>query len=280
MNRKYGQPVLSAVQGLALVGSGITPMDEGITGLVPTAATDARKADGKPGRGPLHDTMFEACPECALSVEEMWTVTRALICTALGSAELCDTIEPGLARMLRFELKRSGAKHGHANLLPPVLETLYGKDGEFDAHGIVLLEMLEENHVRFADYRAFRTTRLGIAQRVPVAREQGSAFDHAYDAIGERLEYAVRQLDDAQRQDLTKDGAILRALDLFADGDGAVPLVTCLRIVVFLGRNNVSWSDAFYLWKQFTPAKAGELLAFASDPRTRARDIEERLARA
>ena len=274
MKKPFGMARLSTSQSVALTG-----IEASITTHSPASSAKASDSGAKRtlDRGLLYAAMNAACPECAVGVEEWWMIMRKSMVDVTGSGALVDAIEPTVARMLSFELRNSTEKHGHVNLLTPILATMFGTIENGDDYGLALTEMLEAGRVRFHDHRVLRAVRAGFCQRAGVSSKNEAENDVPFNDLLNRVSESLRHLDDPKCAALAKGSALLHGIDLYADGLGAVPLVTCLRIAVYLEEKRVSWTETFYLWKTFTPAKANELLAYATDPRVTARDIEKRL---
>ena len=229
---------------------------------------------------PLYELVNGACGLCGEDLTSIWKPIRARI-SALGITDAKDLLEHAERAMGRMFLSgnhsggTSRGKHGLG--FDEMMRQVMFHEDIVDHGSALILGAAEKCGILFMDSLEFQAFHNGLRQRPP-GLEKLEFVVHRQ-RLYKRLLAEVPSLTPSQRSALVRASTFLNGIDLFSDGQGDVPLATCLRIAVATARRNMGWTETYYLWKIHLPKRAEELRARLENPKTGPNDIVRMLER-
>lgn len=228
--------------------------------------------------GPLYEAMKPVCADCARQIHAMWGVVRMTVILTRMDIGTIDVIERAIGRMAAYEHQNRLVRRDHIRSFEIVLANTLARGDDTGGSATLVLHAVEICGISFSDCLEFRVFYQGLRQRIHSDGEPG--FQENCRRLFDRMLPHVSRLTGAQRAALARAETLLHGIDLFAEGGGAVPFFTCLRIAIAAARRNLSRAEIHCLWHIYTSARAGDLRAFLEDTRTSARNVEHAITSA
>jgi len=190
--------------------------------------------------------------------------------------ERFEATERAFARMIRADYRANPGYVDHVSYFMRVLSVVAGDDVK-DETALILLSECEIAGIQFETARNFRSFYDGLRQRIDPDRKGIHASHSSH--IAYLLKSHTEHLPPSVLKEIADPNVLLTGLDLFADGDGTVPLCKTLRIAAGCARQKIGWTDTYRLCRIFSWDRADDVIGILECDRARKPSIERILSR-